>query len=835
MEKHIIISKKELCGRSQKTTRMIENVVKHNTLNKTGRINYNKGGIKDGVGFQPCSDKFVDNFILRVLVADYLIHKKNYVEVGSINRTIRAMLDRNGLKKCKVKAISLKSTSNIPAEMLAKMPFRIHNKECDDTKYCFQDYKIACANVEYGTVLHFLRTQEYVERGLFLKDIDITMDYAGSFDREEVIDYMVTNHDFRCQGAVEDTAKSILDNSDKVGQNCLTYMEKINGMSTRSKIYNKMVQMLECKGVRDTIGCHWKDWVSQQDTRLARARDEARQRGLTRAEVTFYCQNDIPSDKIMEATLRCIVQYVDASLVFTTPYACVWKNYCDSLVHSLVVVDRTQDTALIVYSYNELTQNISGQYISKWSKREMWSLANLTLNGNLPIDLKELLHVSKTGKGNDRLQLSGARYFKVMPDGSNRFTTRLVSHNGVFTSFNGTESSNADLVEKAGLQAHINCSPYLSHVKANLQSKVRAEFKMVQELNIVVPMKQTLQNNDTTLKDAAKQIMEDRRPIELELEEKRKLLKALKMYTEQYSNNKIVPLRDLKQGTYSIMALKKITTRYGDKFIMIIEIDGSLKVCYSNKYLEDRIREHLLDETLTYIKEPQRGFITLYNKPLATLTIKGWGRTEQCHVIVYCSLSWTTTSKNDSLIMQTENALQGIKNKEEKLKELTTSSIEQLPSIPVLVPYKALNNLAELSIGSVHAVSGIGYAKHYGQDKLVVQLDNGMTYQAGEFLEACKDRLLIGCKIIIEKLRLDKARRKSAICKIVQKGDWSGLVDYKRVPLLSSKNKDTKVLDVKTVTHNSQKRKLVLLEDENVYKIKKSKLEDHVSPGLILP
>ena len=46
--------------------------------------------------------------------------------------------------------------------------------------------------------------------GLFLIDIDVTMDYAGSFDREEVIDYMVTNHDFRCQGAVEDAAKTIL-------------------------------------------------------------------------------------------------------------------------------------------------------------------------------------------------------------------------------------------------------------------------------------------------------------------------------------------------------------------------------------------------------------------------------------------------------------------------------------------------------------------------------------------------------------------------------------------------------------------------------------------------
>ena len=75
----------------------------------------------------------MDNFILRVLVADYLIHKRRYIEVGSIYRTIRTMLDRNGLEKCKVKAISLSSASDIPAEMLAKMPFRIQNKKFDDT------------------------------------------------------------------------------------------------------------------------------------------------------------------------------------------------------------------------------------------------------------------------------------------------------------------------------------------------------------------------------------------------------------------------------------------------------------------------------------------------------------------------------------------------------------------------------------------------------------------------------------------------------------------------------------------------------------------------------
>ena len=78
--------------------------------------------------------------------AEYLIHKKSYVEVGSINRTIRAMLDRNGLEKCKVKAISLSNTNAIPAEILTKMPFRIEEKEFDSTEYYFQDYKIACAS-----------------------------------------------------------------------------------------------------------------------------------------------------------------------------------------------------------------------------------------------------------------------------------------------------------------------------------------------------------------------------------------------------------------------------------------------------------------------------------------------------------------------------------------------------------------------------------------------------------------------------------------------------------------------------------------------------------------
>ena len=73
--------------------------------------------------------------------------------------------------------------------------------------------------------------------------------------------------------------------------------------------------------------------------------------------------------------------------------------------------------------------------------------------------------------------------------------------------------------------------------------------------------------------------------------EPRKLI-ALELYTDKYSDTEIIPLRSLKSETYQIMALK-ITTKYGDKFIMIHDDGGLLKACYSNKYLEDWTQEFL--------------------------------------------------------------------------------------------------------------------------------------------------------------------------------------------------------------------------------------------------
>ena len=75
--------------------------------------------------------------------------------------------------------------------------------------------------------------------------------------------------------------------------------------------------------------------------------------------------------------------------------------------------------------------------------------------------------------------------------------------------------------------------------------------------------------------------------------------------------------------------------------------------------------------------------------------------------------------------------------------------------------------------------------------------------------------------------------QKVSVCKVVQHGDWPGILDYEKVPLLPAEKKRSavKVLDVKSVENKEHKRKLLLTEDGTVYKVKRSKLEDNVKPG----
>ena len=157
-----------------------------------------------------------------------------------------------------------------------------------------------------------------------------------------------------------------------------------------------MVQILECKSACSGGACRWKEWVCQEGTRLANARDKTNRRGLTRAEVIFYIDKGIPTDIYIEDALYSIVKHIPATLVYSTPFANVWQTYCNTFHPSLVCVDLRSNAGLIIYSYNEITGKISGETYKNWSERERWCLEKLTLNGNLPVDVFVINSITKT-------------------------------------------------------------------------------------------------------------------------------------------------------------------------------------------------------------------------------------------------------------------------------------------------------------------------------------------------------------------------------------------------------------------------------------------------------
>ena len=105
-----------------------------------------------------------------------------------------------------------------------------------------------------------------------------------------------------------------------------------------------------------------------------------------------------------------------------------------------------------------------------------------------------------------------------------------------------------------------------------------------------------------------------------------------------------------------------------------------------------------------------------------------------------------------------------------KLRKMYTEPTTPSKALPILtreemVPYKHMRNLVELPLGSAHTLVAIGYIEHYGEQKLVVKLENGVLYQAGENLEEQKEQLTARCKIIVSKTKLSSTRKTFAVCK----------------------------------------------------------------------
>lgn len=839
-----IFNQRDLIGNSKSSTALLEIIAQRHALNCTGRVNYNMYGKKDGVGLVAVTQKFIDNFILAVLVPDYNVNNRRNVFIGSQNKGIRDLMDAHGIKSCIVKATNFSKLSKPPTgPLLEYMPYRNPTKIPKD--YYVQEFKVACPNVDYKLIIDFLRSTAYNTIGMVLKDFDVTTDYSGSFSKDEIVAHLVSEKGFREQGTDDLSPRTIVNNDKVVGKNCLTYMEEVGGVTTRSKIYNKMVQMLECQSVRAQTGCHWKDWATQKGTRLAAARDQSCERGLTRAEVTIYVVDGcIPEDDFIEITLKRIVEYIPNDLVYTTSFSNVWRAYCDTFQHSLVCVDNARNSALVVYGYNEVTGKISGQFIEKWDERWKWCIIKLTLNGNLPVDVIEattlgnvITQGSKTKTRNDKLvEVTGSRFYKLDNNKNSVFTTRLVSKKGCFSWNKATQEENKHLLQVAGLVNHPNCIPFLATSQANINSKAEGELRKVDEIKVALlpdKTKETPADTKLKIKNEARKIDELRKPLLQKIKFEKEKLKRIDSYVKRFNNHDSVRLRNLDQGTYDIIAARKENTQFGDQYKLLVELSDGLNVVWGNKKITDTINS-LNDEEMTKLKDNDSGFLVLLSyKPIAKLTVTGKTLNTYGHTTVFCNLEFPEIDNGSSVSTTKANVTAEIEKCNEELRNIDADEDDTMPIVPRtnMLRYKDYENLTSLKIGSLQTISAVGYDTHYGTERLLIKIGETF-YQAGDDVEQNVSNLTKDCLIRLEKTRVNRNRHtKYVICSIFKKGDWSAMVDYAKTQFLTKLDGRRCIVDVKTVSVKGDKRKLVLTDKGDVFKIKKSRLEDTIEPG----
>lgn len=847
MEK--IVTRHDLLKNSKRPTYAMERIARLNAMNRTGFANYNKYGEKNGVGFSPCTELFVDNFLLKVVVACYQINNNQFIHCGSVTKSIYESCHEAGLQPISAKAVHRCHQPYVTERsrqiLLSYLQYRNPSKEAEmaaegrPIKFFWQEFKVSCANLPMDRVLQYLRSEAYTGFGLFLKDIDFTIDLCGSFDKEEVKEYLIQNSGFRMAGSWDEQPRTILDNETKVGRNCLTFMEKINGYQVRLKFYDKMIQMLECKGVRQSVGQHIQSWVTQKDTRLASARDRSCERGLTRAEVTFYCCDGIPKqdkhvriprDDEIRTSLSRLIGYVPDTLVFCTPHAAKWKAFCETMKHSLIVVDKDRNKALLVYSYNQVTTGIGGLYIDDWQNNSLWCMSDLTLGHKLPIDVIEIAENEEIST----FTLTGQRYFKMPKFGHDSVpTTRLVRTGAIFYSYimdsttdsHASRMHNEQLLQKAGLEANDAIRPLLAYKKVWRFKKPEHDLESMGQIKVYWQdelFQRRQREYVQRLDEAIGHMMEIARIREEKHRAITKIKTALREAKQRVEN---IPL-----GTHSLIAIRECEKRY----VIVLDVCGQFVSCYPTKDVAIKIAETLENMTSQQkenLKEDHCEFLSMLTKPLATVAFEKHSYTPARNIVVHCQVVFSP------------ELLQGSESEDENTETGDSTTESDMENVPMLNPlqircYNILPNLIDLPQGSIHTVLSMCHVLYRNKQRLVVKLDNETMYQAGRYLEENKEKLKKDCKIKIGKMKNEpSSRHKYAMCTIAQRDDWASLLEYNDLPLLNYRRgrgmvrvKDVAMVEVK----RGVKRKLIRTDDDVVYRVKRTKKSDAIVPGTMV-
>ncbi|XP_046982715.1 uncharacterized protein LOC124552478 [Schistocerca americana] len=387
-----------------------ENLDNDNLLTNIGDIDYTNGEEKLKK-FEPISEPFCDNIMMVIITDSQNCYSKN----GKLLATKEVCGKFNNVLRDKFKIFNLGRRA-----IVAKPPYKLDSdsqvvtgvmqiigKKIESVKENYKEpvvipYKIELADVNLGNLLLKLPDiiEELEKKHYYLLDFDITQDFAGIFNKDEMSDYLRKNHNFCFQSEYKEDCNVIVDDDKSTGIDCLTWK---NG-SSRVKIYSKYICQLTNPGMSKQLGNHIINLVNCPNARLKQTFNDPRaaNNGITRLEATIYNYTD-PKFKVTHEVLplyncNAVIEdnkkYFESAPFYSVPLSKMWTKLTNKLKNSCCVVSKN----LLQYAYwgNTSSKKLTGVQIKlPGNQTERTKCINYVLSAysfkSLPLNYLEIL------------------------------------------------------------------------------------------------------------------------------------------------------------------------------------------------------------------------------------------------------------------------------------------------------------------------------------------------------------------------------------------------------------------------------------------------------------
>ena len=271
---------------------MLATLNKHITKSDIAYIDCSFGGDKN-MSINPWNELFCDNIIVFTPIEKiylYELNENNEQEIdikhipkellGKTTANIKFAFNQIGLS---INKYQIKPT---------RIKYIVNENYINRTSDFIQMLKVDLDHISSDKVIEILSNRENLKflsnNHIFINDIDFTQDFSGVIKKEEGINWLLSNRDFRMQHSYDLATHTILDNDFKISKNCLTFIKHTNDDDNRYIFYNKFVQSLESPSVRDLVGSHLGHYISNPNDKLKKTNMLAKDTGILRLEITFY-------------------------------------------------------------------------------------------------------------------------------------------------------------------------------------------------------------------------------------------------------------------------------------------------------------------------------------------------------------------------------------------------------------------------------------------------------------------------------------------------------------------------------------------------------------------